>query len=97
MLATVLFTDIVGSTERAADLGDVRWQALLADHNRVVRRQLERFGGREIKVVGDGFLATFDGPARAVRCAIAIRDEVRELGLDDPRRGARRRDRGPAR
>ena len=82
VLATVLFTDIVGSTERAAELGDVRWQALLADHNRVVRRQLERFGGLEIKVVGDGFLATFDGPARAVRCAIAIRDEVRELGLE---------------
>ena len=81
VLATVMFTDIVGSTERAAALGDVRWHALLADHNRVVRRQLERFGGREIKVVGDGFLATFDGPARAVRCAIAIRDEVRELGL----------------
>jgi len=82
VLATVLFTDIVRSTERAAELGDVRWQALLADHNRVVRRQLERFGGVEIKVVGDGFLATFDGPARAVRCAIAIRDEVRELGLE---------------
>ena len=82
VLATVLFTDIVGSTERAAELGDVRWQALLADHNRVVRRQLERFGGHEVKVVGDGFLATFDGPARAVRCAIAIRDGVRELGLE---------------
>jgi class 3 adenylate cyclase len=82
VLATVLFTDIVGSTERAAQLGDGRWQGLLADHHRVVRRQLERFGGNEVKVVGDGFLATFDGPARAVRCAIAIRDEVRELGLD---------------
>jgi pimeloyl-ACP methyl ester carboxylesterase len=82
VLATVLFTDIVRSTERSAELGDVRWQALLAEHNRVVRRQLERFGGQEIKVVGDGFLATFDGPARAVRCAIAIRDEVRELGLE---------------
>jgi class 3 adenylate cyclase len=82
VLATVLFTDIVGSTERAAHLGDVRWQSLLAEHNRVVRRQLERFGGNEIKVVGDGFLVTFDGPARAVRCAIATRDEVRELGLE---------------
>ena len=82
VLATVLFTDIVGSTQRAAELGDVRWHALLADHNRVVRRQLDRFGGREVKVVGDGFLATFDGPARAVRCAIAIRDDVRELGLE---------------
>jgi class 3 adenylate cyclase len=77
-----MITDIVGSTKRAAELGDLRWQALLADHNRVVRRQLERFGGREVKVVGDGFLATFDGPARAVRCAIAIRDEVRDLGLE---------------
>jgi class 3 adenylate cyclase len=82
VLATVLFTDIVGSTQRAAELGDVRWQTLLADHNRVVRRQLERFGGKEIKVVGDGFLATFDGPARAVRCAIAIRDDVRDLGIE---------------
>jgi class 3 adenylate cyclase len=82
VLATVLFTDIVGSTERAAVLGDVRWQDLLADHHRVVRRQLERYGGNEIKVVGDGFLATFDGPARAVRCALAIRDDVRELGLE---------------
>jgi class 3 adenylate cyclase len=82
VLATVLFTDIVGSTERAAALGDVRWQDLLADHHRVVRRQLERYGGNEIKVVGDGFLATFDGPARAVRCALAIRDDVRELGLE---------------
>jgi class 3 adenylate cyclase len=82
VLATVLFTDIVGSTERAAELGDSPWQALLADHNRAVRRQLDRYGGREVKVVGDGFLATFDGPARAVRCAIAIRDDVRELGLE---------------
>ena len=82
VLATVLFTDIVGSTERAASLGDVRWQALLADHNRLIRRQLERFGGHEIKVVGDGFLATFDGPARAVRCAVAMRDDIREIGLE---------------
>ena len=82
VLATVLFTDIVGSTERAANLGDVRWQALLADHNRLIRRQLERFGGHEIKVVGDGFLATFDGPARAVRCAVAMRDDIREIGLE---------------
>jgi class 3 adenylate cyclase len=82
VLATVLFTDIVDSTRTAAELGDDRWQRLLADHNRVVRRQLDRFGGNEVKVVGDGFLATFDGPARAVRCAIAIRDGVRELGLE---------------
>jgi class 3 adenylate cyclase len=82
VLATVLFTDIVGSTQLAATLGDHRWKGLLADHNRVVRRQLGRFGGHEVRVVGDGFLATFDGPARAVRCALAIRDEVRELDLD---------------
>jgi class 3 adenylate cyclase len=82
VLATVLFTDIVGSTRLAADLGDGRWHELLADHNRVVRRQLVRFGGTEIKVVGDGFLATFDGPARAVRCALAIRDDVKELNLE---------------
>ncbi len=82
VLATVLFTDIVGSTQRAAELGDSRWRTLLADHNRIVRRQLDRFGGREIKVIGDGFLTTFDGPARAVRCAMAIGEEVRELGLE---------------
>jgi class 3 adenylate cyclase len=82
VLATVLFTDIVGSTRLAAQLGDGRWQRLLADHNRVIRRQLDRFDGHEIKVVGDGFLATFDGPARAVRCAIGIRDAAHELGLD---------------
>ncbi len=81
VLATVLFTDIVGSTERAAQLGDARWEGLLADHNRVVRRELDRFGGREVKLVGDGVLATFDGPARAVRCALEIRDAVGELGL----------------
>jgi class 3 adenylate cyclase len=82
VLATVLFTDIVGSTQLAAERGDSRWHMLLADHNRIVRRQLDRFGGSEVKVVGDGFLATFDGPARAVRCAVAIRDEVKELGLE---------------
>jgi class 3 adenylate cyclase len=81
VLAAVLFTDIVGSTQIAARLGDAPWESLLADHNRVVRRELDRFGGQEIRVVGDGFLATFDGPARAVRCAIAIRDAVGELGL----------------
>jgi class 3 adenylate cyclase len=82
VLATVLFTDIVGSTQLAARLGDGRWQSLLADHNRVVRRQLDRFAGREVRIIGDGFLATFDGPARAIRCALAILDAVRELGLD---------------
>jgi class 3 adenylate cyclase len=81
VLATVMFTDIVGSTTRASELGDARWRRLLEEHNHVIRRQLERFGGREIKTVGDGILATFDGPARAVRCAAAIRDGVGELGL----------------
>ena len=82
VLAAVLFTDIVGSTELAARLGDARWHSLLEDHNRTVRRELARFGGREVKIVGDGFLATFDGPARAVRCALSIRAAVRELDLE---------------
>jgi class 3 adenylate cyclase len=82
VLATVLFTDVVGSTERAADLGDEQWRELLRAHHAQVRRQLERFQGREVKTTGDGFLATFDGPARAIRCATAIRDAVRGLGLE---------------
>jgi class 3 adenylate cyclase/pimeloyl-ACP methyl ester carboxylesterase len=82
VLATVVFTDIVGSTERAAELGDRRWRQLLDDHDALTRRQLERFRGREVKTTGDGLLATFDGPARAVRCAFAIRDAVRPLGVD---------------
>jgi pimeloyl-ACP methyl ester carboxylesterase len=82
VLATVLFTDIVGSTERAAALGDRAWHALLATHNGVVRQELARHRGREIKIVGDGFLATFDGPARAIRCAAAIGDAVRVLGIE---------------
>lgn len=82
VLATVLLTDIVGSTRLAAELGDERWQALLGDHHRVTRRLLDRFGGHEIKTVGDGFLATFDGPARAIRGALAIRDGLGELGLE---------------
>src|SRR5688572_7168747 len=82
VLATVLFTDIVESTRLAAELGDERWHAVLAEHHRVARRQIERFGGHEVKTVGDGILATFDGPARAVRCAVAIRDGVREFGLE---------------
>jgi class 3 adenylate cyclase len=81
VLATVVFTDIVASTERAAELGDRRWRDLLFSHHAIVRRELKRFRGREVKTVGDGFLATFDGPARAVRCACAIRDGVGELGL----------------
>jgi pimeloyl-ACP methyl ester carboxylesterase len=81
VLATVLFTDIVGSTELLADLGDRRWRALLDQHNAVVRRELGRFRGRELSTAGDGFLATFDGPGRAVACAVAIRDAGRALGL----------------
>jgi class 3 adenylate cyclase len=81
VLATVLFTDIVGSTELAADLGDRRWRDLLERHNATVRRELQRFRGRELSTAGDGFLATFDGPARAVVCAMAIRDGARSLGL----------------
>ena len=82
LLSTVLFTDIVSSTERAATIGDARWRALLDRHHDVVRTQLGRFRGREIDTAGDGFLAVFDGPARAVRCARAIADSVRELGLE---------------
>jgi class 3 adenylate cyclase/pimeloyl-ACP methyl ester carboxylesterase len=82
VLATVLFTDIVGSTRRAAEIGDSRWQVELSEHNRTMRRLLERFGGREVKTTGDGFLATFEAPARAVRCAIGLRDAVRGLGLE---------------
>jgi class 3 adenylate cyclase len=82
VLATVLFTDIVGSTERAATLGDRAWHALLDTHHGIVRRELERHRGREVDTAGDGFLATFDGPARAIRCACAIRDGVRSLGIE---------------
>ena len=82
VLATVLFTDIVNSTERAAELGDRRWLDMLGRHDAAVRQELDRFRGREVKTTGDGFLATFDGPARAVRCASAIVQAVRPLGLD---------------
>jgi class 3 adenylate cyclase len=82
VLATVLFTDIVGSTQRAASLGDHAWRDLLEQHHASVRRELEHFRGQEITTTGDGFLATFDGPARAVRCAVAIRDRLRESGLE---------------
>ena len=82
VLATVLFTDIVASTARLAELGDRRWKELLEQHHAVVRRQLIRFSGREIDTAGDGFFASFDGPARAIRCACAITRSVRELGLD---------------
>jgi class 3 adenylate cyclase/tetratricopeptide (TPR) repeat protein len=81
-LAAVLFTDVAGSTERAAELGDRVWRALLEEHHALVRRELARFGGREINTAGDGFLAAFDRPARAIRCACTIRDAVRDLGLE---------------
>jgi pimeloyl-ACP methyl ester carboxylesterase len=81
VLATVLFTDIVGSTERAAALGDTAWNELLEEHHSVVRRQLGAFRGDEVDTTGDGFLATFDGPARAVECGRAITSSVRELGI----------------
>ena len=81
-LATVLFTDIVSSTERTGELGDRRWRHLLERHNKVVRRQLAIHRGGEVKTLGDGFLATFDGPARAIRCATAIRDELNGIGID---------------
>ena len=82
VLATVMFTDIVGSTEHAVAAGDRQWRDLLAQHHAAVRRELARFRGREIDTAGDGFLATFDGPARAVRCAARIVDAVRPLGLE---------------
>src|SRR3954452_1085277 len=82
ILATVLFTDIVGSTERAAALGDRRWRELLAAHHATVRHHLEHWRGQEIDTAGDGFLASFDGPARAIRCACAIRDQVGIHGLE---------------
>ena len=82
VLATVLFTDIVGSTEKAAALGDRRWREVLENHHAAIRRNLTRFRGREIKTTGDGILATFDGPARGVRCACAIADEIKPLGIE---------------
>jgi class 3 adenylate cyclase len=82
VLATVLFTDIVGSTERAATLGDRHWRDVLESHQQLVRGELARFRGHEVKTLGDGFLATFDGPARAIRSAVAIRDGVRRLGIE---------------
>ncbi len=82
VLATVLFTDLVGSTERATALGDAAWGSLLARHDEMIRAELARFGGEEIDTAGDGFLALFDGPARAIRCGLAIRDALRGLGLE---------------
>ena len=82
VLATVLFSDIVSSTQHVAELGDRRWREVLAAHDQAVRRQLERFRGREIKTTGDGFLALFDGPARAIRCGAAISEAARVAGLE---------------
>jgi class 3 adenylate cyclase len=82
VLATVVFTDIVGSTERAAQLGDAAWHRVLERHDDLVRSELGRWRGREVKQLGDGFLASFEGPARAIRCAQAIAQGVRQLGLE---------------
>jgi class 3 adenylate cyclase len=81
VLATVMFTDVVGSTDQASKMGDRQWLELLATHDGVTRAELERFRGREIETTGDGFLAVFDGPGRAVRCACAISDAVRAIGV----------------
>jgi class 3 adenylate cyclase len=82
VLATVLFTDLVDSTPQAAGMGDRRWRELLATHDALVGEELERFRGNQIKSTGDGVLATFDGPARAIRCACAIRDALQSIGLE---------------
>jgi class 3 adenylate cyclase len=82
VLATVLFTDIVGSTSRVAEVGDRRWREALNSYDALARRQLDRFRGRLVQTTGDGTLAVFDGPARAVECACALRGGVRSLGLD---------------
>lgn len=82
MLATVMYTDIVDSTARAASLGDARWQAIRTQHDAIVRSQIARYRGREIKTMGDGFLVTFDGPARGVKCARTIADAMRTLGIE---------------
>ena len=81
-LATILFTDIVGSTKRATELGDRKWRQLLEEHHARVRRELRRFGGRELNISGDGFLAVFEGPARAIACADALRQAIRDLSLE---------------
>jgi class 3 adenylate cyclase len=81
-LATILFTDFVGSTPKLADVGDKKWTAVLDQHDALVRRELDRHRGRKVNTTGDGVLATFDGPARAVRCAQAICEGVRALGIE---------------
>jgi class 3 adenylate cyclase len=82
VLATILFTDIVGSTAKAVELGDARWRQLLEDHHATVRRLLLRYRGTELDTAGDGFFAAFDGPARGIRCARAITESVRDLGIE---------------
>ncbi len=82
VLATVMFSDIVSSTERAVEIGDRRWRDLLDRHDALIRRELARHGGREVKTTGDGFFALFDGPARAIRCAVAVREELRIEGVE---------------
>jgi class 3 adenylate cyclase len=82
VLATVLFTDLVGSTQRAVELGDRAWRDLLEQHHVAVRKELERYRGIEVDTAGDGFFARFDGPARAIACALAIREQVADLGLE---------------
>ena len=82
MLATILFTDIVGSTAKAVELGDARWRELLEDHHATVRRLLLRYRGTELDTAGDGFFAGFDGPARGIRCASAITESVSDLGIE---------------
>ena len=82
ILATILFLDIVDSTRHLSKLGDRRWRELLERHNELVRLELDRFQGREIKTIGDGFLATFDGPSRAIQCARSIRDSVHQIGVE---------------
>jgi pimeloyl-ACP methyl ester carboxylesterase len=82
ILATVMFTDIIGSTEQAVELGDHKWRDLLEQHHSLVRGELNRFRGQEIDTAGDGFFATFDGPARGIRCACAIRDSILNLGIN---------------
>ena len=81
VLTTVMFTDMVGSTESAAALGDARWRELVDRHDQLTRAEVERYRGREVKTMGDGFLATFDGPARGIRCARAIADQVKSLDI----------------
>jgi class 3 adenylate cyclase len=82
VLATVLYTDIVGSTEHAARLGDLRWRDLLATHDALVRAEVQNYRGRLVKTTGDGVLATFDGPGRAIRCSCAIRDSAQTIGIE---------------